>query len=87
MFKIGEIVRVGEFYRNQKNNDPKYNGSFVIINKTIVKFLDTDMIFYDIKNILTNEVEKHIGNVWLEWDIDWYRKRKLERICSKLEIV
>lgn len=92
MFKIGEIVRVGEAYNNFKsvgNSDfERLTSSYVVLGVKKKKMWDEDLIFYDIQDIETNEIYEDMGDVWLNRDRTWYRKQKLikiKEICSNLK--
>ena len=91
MFKVGEIVRVGDdyinYFRNTDDVKNKLKGQFVIID--ILQSEDfmgeKKLTFYEIRGI-DNNYEYEMGEIWLKLDINWYRRKKIERICSKLEI-
>jgi len=70
MFKIGDIVRYS--YNGLKYDEP------LIIT-------DIDDGEYYLKSLETRNTAMLGGNQ-LEIYVDYYRRKKLEKICSKLEI-
>jgi len=70
MFKIGDIVRYS--YYGLKYDEP------LIIT-------DIDDGEYYLKSLETGKIGM-LGGDQLEIHVDYYRKQKLEKICSKLEI-
>ena len=70
MFKIGDIVRYS--YNGYKIEEP-------------LEVVDIDGKVYILTSLKTND-DVVLGGESLEIYTDYYRRKKLEKICSKLEI-
>ena len=74
MFKVGDIVKV----KTDKNN------SSSMVLRTYIS--DTHQRELFVIKGLNSKYERHFLPESLEKDMVYYRKQKLKKICSKLEI-
>ena len=81
MFEIDDIIRIkkGHYYPN----DYDFNQLHQIIRTYKGGRLSLETIFV-IKG-LTDDVERHYSEKALDKDITYERKKKLNKICSRLE--
>jgi hypothetical protein len=82
MFNVGDVVRYNKMYSVTNRNN------YVVVRERTTQNNNTISYFYDIKRVKnrTDTQELWIPEHKLEANKDYYRRKKIDKICSRLEI-
>ena len=82
MYKVGDIVKIKS--TNQTVID-KFSGKSYEVFQLPTTNVEDDILL-GLRNVNNKEEWENYYRFPLELDMDYYRRKKLKKICSKLEI-